>query len=245
MSDDRSGSAPAQTAPYIPWSAFESFLKSFKTHDAMPPQVDRSLMANMSGSTQSQLRGALRFFGLVQDPDDATTERFERTVKAIETSQWPDILAEFAEDYATVLGGVDLERGTRANLEEAFRSKGGVTGSALRKAIRVYLAVLDGAKLKYSPYFKKGKANGGSRQSGAKSTTRKRSRKSSAGAAANSDVPPNDTQPEWSRELTLPLPGEGRRVTMWIPKDISSAEEGIVMMYLTEFLKLHRNREQP
>ncbi|HEX3897401.1 MAG TPA: hypothetical protein VHW73_14475, partial [Rudaea sp.] len=57
------------------------------------------------------------------------------------------------EGYSEVIGNVDLDAGTSANLDDAFRSRGSVDGQMLDKAVRFYLAALREIGITFSPHF--------------------------------------------------------------------------------------------
>jgi hypothetical protein len=144
------GSRPI--AAYIPFKTFGAFID--KLHGtAVPPNIDSSVLRHMSGSMRSQLMSALRFLGLI-DANGNTTESLRALVKAYKTDKWRDVLQHILyEAYDEVVGNVDLDTGTGANLDEAFRSRGSVDGQMLDKAVRFYLAALREVGQAFSPHF--------------------------------------------------------------------------------------------
>lgn len=141
-----------QLPPYVPFKAFKGFVE--RLHGtAIPPAIDPSLLRNMSGSARSQLMSCLKFLKLTGS-DGAVTDTFRTLIKSYKTDKWADVLSEtiFAS-YHEVIGDVDLDNGTDAQLDNAFRQRGGVDGQVLDKAKRFYLAALTESGTKYSPHF--------------------------------------------------------------------------------------------
>ncbi len=177
--------------PYVPFQTFLGFIgKLSKT--ALPPAIDASLMTSMSGATQSHLRVALRFLGMIQGPG-IVTDRLRAVVKAHGTSTWPEALGNaISEAYGEILAGVDLDSGTIAQLKEAFRTRGKAENQVLDKAVRFYLSAMQEAKLTISPHFEPRRGAGGaSRQQSAQSrSSRKPSKK--RGSGQRDQGTPND-----------------------------------------------------
>ena len=63
--------------PYISFSGFTSFIARLKG-SAIPSRIDRSLLSNMSGDAQAQLRSGLRFLRLAVGDDHIPTESLRR-----------------------------------------------------------------------------------------------------------------------------------------------------------------------
>lgn len=141
-----------QLPPYVPFKAFKSFIE--RLHGtAIPPAIDPSLLRNLSGSARSQLMSCLRFLNLT-GPNGTVTDGFRTLIKSYKTEKWPDTLGEaiFAS-YHELIGDVDLDHGTDAQLDNAFRQRGGADGQVLDKAKRFFLAAMTEAGTKYSPHF--------------------------------------------------------------------------------------------
>lgn len=84
----------------------------------------------------------------------AVTETFRTLIKSYKTEKWAETLTDavFAA-YHDLIGDVDLDNGTDAQLDNAFRQRGGVDGQVLDKAKRFFLAALTESGTKYSPHF--------------------------------------------------------------------------------------------
>lgn len=228
-----------ESPPYVPWSRLDRFLQGFKEH-GVPPRIDGSLMTGMSGTDQSLVRGALRFFGLVSGENDATTPYATTVVEALGTEGWPSVAAGMVEKYAGIVTGVDFSTGTQAQLEAAFREHGGVNGSVLAKAVRLYLTLRDEAKLPSSPYFKGRAKLTGNGTAGPVPRPRK-TRKAKTGAGGGSltveGAPPGQV-PEGTDVVQFSIPG-GKLVRMWLPNGLSQTELGFVTRYLKDYLKVY------
>lgn len=145
--------ATAEISPaYVSWKTFTNFLGKLK-ETAVPPTLDSSVMKNLSGSSQSQLRTAMRFLGLTRD-DDSTTDLLETAVEAYGTDRWAEVFGDLIHaQYAPVIQGLNLDSGTAQQLEARFRDGSKLSGDTLAKAVRFYLNALEGTGQKYSPHF--------------------------------------------------------------------------------------------
>lgn len=116
--------------PYLPYSTFKNFLASLKA-GALPSRIDKSLLDRYSGSMQSWLISALKFFNLIDEtgkpqPSLSTiADADEPRRKKI----WKEI---FDKAYAPLISGLDLTRATPGELSERF-SKEGLSGETLGK----------------------------------------------------------------------------------------------------------------
>lgn len=218
--------------PYAPWATFERFIKGL-SGSVVPDRIDPSLMSKHSGSTQSQLRGALRFFGLVTGDDDAKTPLLaELTESSSEPERWKAQLAELVpRAYAPIVGDLKMTSATRAQLEEAFRERGGVTGSVNTKAVRFFLQAMEEAGQKLSPHFSTGKA-------GARSRPQTKPRRRAKKQKDASDTKP----PAEMKEVGFTMP-DGKQIKMWIPSTRTQGEEQFILTYLTGYFALGRQEE--
>jgi hypothetical protein len=225
------------TAPYLTWSAFERFLRTLAV---LPSHIDATLMSNMSGTAQSQLRTALRFLGFVKGDDQQVTPRLRELHQGMESKDWPRRLAAAViSEYGEIVDGVDLKAGTQGQLEQAFRERGGVSGSALAKAIRFYLTALTKAGYAYSPHFPSVRGAGGSKVKVGTTTRRSNGRRRGKGRKPSGNSSNSASPPAETREITFPVPG-GREVRIWWPSGLTPEEESFVQTMLDGYLKLER-----
>lgn len=229
------------TPAYVPWSAFVAFIDRLSA-TALPPKIDFSLTHGMSGATQSHLRSAMRFLGLI-DSNNVVTDSLRRLVKAYGKEDWASALSDVLGAYNAVVDGVELDTGTATQLRDAFRINGKVDGQVGDKAIRFYLTALKSAGLTVSPHFdRRGTKTAGRTKAAAKSAGKK-----AAGKKPIEPVVPVDRTKNQERDrndtgavvvpagfiahqfllrkdlppLTLPLPGdlttgEADRLAKWL-----------------------------
>jgi hypothetical protein len=224
--------------PYGPWSAFTSFMRELNA-SAVPPSIDGTLFKGKSGSAQSQIRGALRFFELVED-DGATTDELRKLVAAsADPDTWKAAVQELLSGsaYLEILKGVDLEAGTLGQLQEAFRERGGTVGSVNRKAIRFYLNAATDAGYELSPHFGQGRASPGTRGNGRRSSAKPRPKKTPAAPDESGDS--GTQQQEGVERVACSIPG-GRTITVTLPTGLKPGEEDFVVRYLQDYFKLKR-----
>lgn len=244
-----------RTVPFGPWKTFKSFIETDLKAKTVPAQIDSSLFkGKKSGTDARQLRAALRYYGLVEGANDATTDRLRAVVKAYGTDAWKQTVSDLVRSYDALLSGVDVSNATQKELNDAFREHGNVTGNTLTKAVRLYLAMATEAGVKLSPHFVSvraiGESAGESASSSAQPTPkaatngnakprRRRSRGSqSQSAPSQSENGGAETTPPANVDAIRPLPGSEFRV--WIPHDMPKAELEFAMKYLRDYLKLKR-----
>lgn len=223
--------------PYIAWSSFENFIKTL--HDrGVPPRVDTTVMKGMSGSTQSQLRTALRFLRLISDTD-AVTDRFRDLVKAYGTEEWPqrlDGVITFA--YDDIIDGLDIEQATEGQLRENFRLNGKTSGSVLDKAVRFWLTAAEVAGLTLSPHFKRERgrtpAGNGERTKRSGAARPRRTRDSDTGREVRNAPEPG--------EYRFPIPGKGEAV-LKLSENINAAEWDLVDHFIRGVIALKEQLE--
>lgn len=121
-------------ACYVSFRTFLGVLDALRSD--MPKRIDRSVFPSFSGSAQSQLIGALRFLGLI-DEEGITQPIFDRLVH--DEAHRAEILREILEErYAPILE-MDLTKATPKQLQEAMQSHYSFRGSTLEKAVSFFL----------------------------------------------------------------------------------------------------------
>lgn len=242
------GDAGGQSPPYGPWTTFTAFVKELNG-PVVPTVIDGSLFQGKSGTTQSELRGALKFFNLVTGERNETTPWFKEWVAASENKE---AFTELLKDrvpaaYAEILEGLDLERGTRTQLEAAFRERGGLDGSANRKAVRFFLNAMVEAGAPLSPFFGADKARKSPTRNGARNGVR-RAKKVAPAASATGDETVNgggngNGDPDGMERVTCSIPG-GRTIYVNVPKNLRKAEEDFLLVFLRGYFDLKRPEEK-
>lgn len=227
-----------RTAPYMSFARFEGFISSLHGKP-LPPRIDRTLMARMSGAEQSQLRITLRFLGLIEGEDNRVTDALRRLVAAYNTEEWTAALSQvIGEAYRPVTH--DLDRAaTHGQLVEHMRERGGVTGSALAKAVRFYMAAVGAARIEVSPHFSSSgaatKSSSAPRATANGSGTRRPRKPKEAGG--NGTVAPQEP-PAGSTEVRVPIPGKDVRI--WLPSDLTDEEFAFTLHVLKTVRKLKK-----
>lgn len=228
------------TPPYIPVSTLTLFIDQLKS-SALPPRIDTSVMHGKSGATQTGLRTAMRFLGLI-NADGSVTDDLRRLVAAYGTDGWKETFAAaISKGYLDHLSGLDLTTGTAAQLRETFRKNLGVEGQMLDKALRFYLGALNESDATYSPHFRRGSA--GSRpRSAPRAGVRKRKMN---GKAAIIDGPPEQREeippPSGMTRFPVPIPGKPG-ATISVPENITEDEWLMINTYVSTYIALEAKR---
>ena len=217
------------TPPYMSYQRFESFIASLHGR-TLPPRIDRTLMQRMSGGEQSQVRIALRFLGLTQGDDNLVTETFRALVLAYtlptvppaqQTEDWKQKLAAIVKSaYGPIIDGLD-DAATQGQLDERFRTRGGLAGSSLVKAVRFFLAIAGEAGITMSPYFKGSTVPSASNGERSKRTKKPRDPSQDA-PLKDKDTILDQKIPVEMEEVSVPVPG--KTVKVWFPKNLSQKE---------------------
>jgi len=232
----------ASTPPYAPWGTFYNFFVTLK-NSVIPPQIDSSIMSRMSGSAQTQVRGALRFFNLIDDAG-VVQPAFKALVDAAGTDSWQGAFEQpLFDSYAPVIGDLDIDRATLKQLADRFRDYANLSGSVLRKAVRFYLDGLSSTGTRFSPHFKmrglstiagdRPTRNGGSTRAPKRRTAALPEPKHPHGSV-NLHAGPDD--------FVIKLPGRAA-IVIPLPPDLREAEWNFIDNQVRGFMTLRADRD--
>lgn len=122
------------TPPYLPYRTLISSLE--KLAEGIPPKIDRGIWKNQTGSIQSQIMGAYRFLGLIDDQNKPQKSLHELVANRAKPSE--SIKAILEDKYAEVIKH-NLSTMTQALIDEYFETAFGVQGDVKRKSITFFL----------------------------------------------------------------------------------------------------------
>jgi hypothetical protein len=122
------------TPPYLPYRTFLSSLD--KLAEGVPPRIDRGIWKNQTGSIQSLIMGAYRFFGLIDDQSKPTKTLHDLVAHRDKPNEFVKSILE--EKYAEVIKH-NLSTMTEALINEYFAEAFGVEGDTKRKCITFFL----------------------------------------------------------------------------------------------------------
>lgn len=134
--------------PYVPFKTFLAAVENFER--GVPTQLDRSLWPSYSGAIRGQLLAAFRFLELTDDADCPTVAMREFLGKRENRKA---ILRGLIGTQYAALQGLDLERASPRQLDEAMRQYG-LTGVTHKKAISFVLQAAAWSGLPLSPLLK-------------------------------------------------------------------------------------------
>lgn len=137
--------------PYLPYTTFKNFLASLKA-GAIPSRIDKSLLDRYSGSIQSWLISALKFFSLTDETGKplATLESYVESEEQDRKKAWKDI---FTKAYSPLISGLDLSRATPGELSERFAAQG-LSGETLGKCHSFFAAAAEDAEIPLADHLK-------------------------------------------------------------------------------------------
>lgn len=140
-----------EAPPYIAFSTFSKFIKGLG-ETSVPDRIDKSLLRNFSGSNQSALLAALKWFKLI-DEVGAPSAKLDEYSKVVDSPN--PVLAELIRAaYAFVSdGSTKLDKATGSQIEEKFRAYG-IAGSTVGKAMAFFISACKDASIPLSPHIK-------------------------------------------------------------------------------------------
>lgn len=229
-----------EVPPYIGFSTFSSFIKGLAA-TGIPSRIDKSLLRNMSGTNQSTLIAALKWFDLIDDAG-AHGEKLERLVASGEDmgAVLRDLLPEAYKFMSD--GSVDLSRATGAQVEEKFRAYG-VTGETVVKAMSFFLAACKEAAIPLSAHIKLPKIV---RTNGA-SKVKKIKAQPQSSVAADQDaqsVDEEDDDDGVTERFEIPVPGKSS-VKVIVPSDLDAEDWEMLQSMITVYIKRWKGFKGP
>lgn len=200
-STPENGSGKQAIPPYLSHKTFNNFLEGLSK--GVPARIDRSVMSSLSGTAQAHLLHALKYLNLI-DAEGAPTQTLNQ-LAAAEGAEKQRILKEvLTSAYPFVFkGGVDLERCTSKQIEEAFASTG-ASSETLRKTLSFFLATAKQAGLTLSPHIKRARRPRGTAARPRRGVASSASAPTSAGAdEVEENTPPPRPTAKTKWELLL------------------------------------------
>jgi hypothetical protein len=146
--------SPNQTPPYMSFGVFTKSIETLADTTVPTGGLDRRVFSMFSGADYGTLIPGLRFLGLIDEERKATTEYRELVQLSKEPAKFKARLLEIVTaKYKPIIGTLNLQHGTAAQIEKAFKEFGVPSGQMLTKTIRFYLKALTECGFKLSPYI--------------------------------------------------------------------------------------------
>jgi len=144
--------------PYMSFGLLKSTIDTLAETTVPTGPLDRHVLDGISGADYGSLMSGLRFLGLVDEQRRATAEFRELIQQSKHPKEFKEhLLALILLKYANITGDLDLEGGTLAQVEKAFRDAGVQSGQMLTKSIRFWIKALTEAGVNVSAYIRKPK----------------------------------------------------------------------------------------
>lgn len=212
---------PKLKPPYVAYATFKNFISSME--ELVPARIDAThpFMVGQSGSTQSYLMSALRFFELV---DDRTpTPALQTFVKSKDEERKEMWRKMFTKAYSPIMSDLDLTTATAGMLHEKFREQS-LSGETINKCYSFFIAGAEDAGLPMAPHLRPG-----ARGSGGNAPRRSRKVPRSNGGqqepASNESKTDTEKPPAEHVTATLRLNADGSRIVKLItPPTITASE---------------------
>jgi hypothetical protein len=215
--------------PYGSFKTAKSFIEKLNKH-VLPDNIDRSMMSNMSGDSQTELFSAFRYLGLLGE-NDTTTDLLAELVKAYGTEKWQEILTKvITQAYKPIIKNLNIETATAKALADCFKNNAGVDGYMAQRSIRFYVAALKEAQIPHSPFFK---APTVKKPKNSKPKKRKPKIKTGDDGKEPLEEPTGNEIP--SNMIPLPLFPPPRKA--YIPSDITEADCNVIDAMMRAYAK--------
>jgi hypothetical protein len=187
--------------PYMTPGVFKTAIETLAGATVPTGPLDRRVLDKMSGADHGALMSGLGFLGYVDEDRKATAE-YRELIQAWQTdnTKYQALLFEaLSVKYADIIGDVNVQTGTAAELEKAFKSYGVQAGQMLTKTIRFYVKMLAECGIDVSPHILKAKPR-------APRGTKKTEKQQSGGIASGTAHAPKEhiTPKGFER---MPVPG--------------------------------------
>lgn len=175
--------------PYVSYRTFINFVNEFR--QTVPSRIDRSIMTNVAGSVQAQLKTALRYLGLT-DENGRTLETFRNLARSEGETRKEVLRSIIEEGYPFLLrnGTFDLMTTTPAEFTEQFRNQG-AKGDTIRKCELFFLNAAKDAGIPFSDRIEP-KATAEQKASRPRTSTSRRSTKSINSGQVNAQPLPDN-----------------------------------------------------
>ncbi len=142
--------------PYLSWKTFTAYLASMR--QAIPPRIDKTMMAKLSGINQTLMMSTLTYLKLIDQNgtpsvlltqliDASTPEKrneFQSALRKVLQAGYP-----FLFDTS---GPFDLAKSSPGDFDKKFESEG-ISGQTVRKCEAFFIAAAKDAAIKLSPYI--------------------------------------------------------------------------------------------
>ncbi|MDD5081842.1 MAG: DUF5343 domain-containing protein [Dehalococcoidales bacterium] len=138
--------------PYISYRTFQNFVD--RLQQGVPARIDRSYWSdNLASSTGTQLMGALRFLGLI-DNAGAPTGRLRSLVSARDEKR-TEVLRQITDDSFDFLlrSPIDATSATYSQFDEIFHRTFELTDDVCHKCLKFFAALASEAGIPLSPFI--------------------------------------------------------------------------------------------
>lgn len=192
-STPENGGGKQAIPPYLSHKTFNNFIEGLSK--GIPARIDRSVMGTLSGTAQAHLLHALRYLNLI-DAEGVPTDKLNQLASAQEAEKQKILREILTSAYPFVFSsGIDLQRCTSRQLEEAF-GKTGASSETLRKTLSFFLATAKQAGLSLSPHIKRARRPRGAGVRGRRPAAGGGATGAGADSGGEVDAPPAPPQDE-------------------------------------------------
>jgi len=144
--------------PYVGFGVFKGTTSTLAEATIPSGPLDRHVLDKVSGADYGALMSGLYFLGYV-DKDRKATPAYKDLILASKEdnqSKYGSLLFEaLSVTYADIVGDVNIQTGTLAELEKAFKAYGVPAGQMLTKTIRFYIKALNDCGIEVSRHITK------------------------------------------------------------------------------------------
>lgn len=218
--------------PYASYRSFSSLMNELREHEVMPAAIDRSLLSRRSGSEQSALIAALKWFKLI-DEVGIPTKLLEDFIAADEDAAKAMLKDMVVTAYGQITDGTfNLRGATTSLLADQFRQYD-IGGSTLAKSVTFFLSAAKDAGVVVSPHAKAPPIVGG----GNGKRKAKPAALVPATPAAPAAIPAHRAPPPTSDGMiSIPIPIFGGKNGAIILPDSMTEKQWISVVKMTQYI---------
>ncbi len=159
-------------APYVPFSTFETALDKLGKMPTLPPKIDHTVFTSMAGAAKTQVIGAFRYLGLIDDNGTPSTALKDLTKNKDGRKA---AIRELIEKHYPNISADDLAGCSPGQIDAKLSDKGyNISGETKLKARTFLIKAAEFAEMPISTLLKargprgpRGPRKGGKRNSNA------------------------------------------------------------------------------
>jgi hypothetical protein len=207
-------------APYVPFSTFETALDKLGKMPTLPPKIDHTVFTSMAGAAKTQVIGAFRYLGLIDDNGIPSTALKDLTKNKDGRKA---AIRELIEKHYPNISAEDLAGCSPGQIDAKLGDKGyNISGETKQKARTFLIKAAEFAEMPISTLLKARGPRGPRPRRPRNATPRQNNNN---GAQSQDTRQQNDPPPRDPTVIRMPIPlAPGRVAYVELPADWDGKE---------------------